>query len=121
MVECLLIDRDANERKRVSQLLGDLGLKAAERSAAIEGLKYCNDNSTDVVFMATSAGGMAPSDFIRQVRKSPGGKNTVVILYSAKPDAEEISQSILEGAADFIMQPFDRELLQFKLHQAGVI
>jgi two-component system, chemotaxis family, chemotaxis protein CheY len=121
MVECLLIDRDANERKRVSQLLGDLGLKAAERSAAIEGLKYCNDNFTDVVVMATSAGGMAASDFIRQVRKSPRGKKTVVILYSARPNAEEISQSILEGAADFIMQPFDRELLQFKLHQAGVI
>jgi PleD family two-component response regulator len=116
-----LIDRDATERKRVSQLLDDLGLNSAERGAADEGLKYCNDNSPDVVVMAATPGGMAPSDFIRQMRKTARSKNTVVILYANEPDAEAIGQSILEGAADFIMQPFDLELLQFKLHQAGVI
>jgi two-component system, chemotaxis family, chemotaxis protein CheY len=121
MVECLLIDKDPTERKRVSQLLGDLGLNFTESSAAIDGLKYCNDNFPELVVMAASTEGMAPSDFIRQVRRTPRGKKTVVILYADEPDADEIGQSILEGAADFIMQPFDRELLQFKLHQAGVI
>ncbi len=121
MVECLLIDKDVNERKRVSLLLSDLGLNFTESSVAAEGLKYCNDNSPDVVVMAASAEGMAPSDFIRQVRRTSRGKKPVVILYASEPDAEEIGHSILEGAADFIMQPFDRELLQFKLHQAGII
>ncbi len=121
MVECLLIDKDATERKRVSLLLGDLGLSFAESSAAIDGLKYCNDNFPAVVVMAAATEGMAASDFIRLVRRTPRGKKTVVILYADTPDAAEIGQSILEGAADFIMQPFDRELLQFKLHQAGVI
>jgi two-component system, chemotaxis family, chemotaxis protein CheY len=121
MVECLLIDKDPTERKRVSQLLGDLGMNFTESSAAVDGLKYCNDNFPEVVVMAASTDGMAPSDFIRSVRRTPRGKKMVVILYADAPDADEIGQSILEGAADFIMQPFDRELLQFKLHQAGVI
>lgn len=121
MVRCLLIDRDATERRRVSQLLDDLGLNFAERAAADEGLKYCNDNSPDVVVMAASPDGMAASDFIRRMRKSARGRKPVVILYANEPDAEAIGQSILEGAADFLMQPFDLELLQFKLHQAGVI
>ena len=34
---------------------------------------------------------------------------------------EMIGQSILQGAADVIMKPFDRELLQFKLKQAGIL
>ena len=55
------------------------------------------------------------------MRRTARGKNTVVILYANEPDAEEIGQSIMEGAADFIMQPFDLELLQFKLRQAGVL
>jgi two-component system, chemotaxis family, chemotaxis protein CheY len=121
MVECLLIDRDPLERHRVSLLLSDLGLDFAESSAALDGLQYCNDNSPDVVVMAASPEGMTPSDFIRRVRRTARGKKPVVILYADKPDADEIGQSILEGAAEFIMQPFDRELLQFKLHQAGVI
>ena len=49
-----------------------------------------------------------------------GGKRPLVILYANEP-AAEIGQSILEGAAEFMMQPFDLELLQFKLHQAGVL
>ena len=121
MVRCLLIDRDATERRRVSQLLGDLGLNFAERAAADDGLKYCNDNFPDVVVMAAAPGSMAPSDFIRGMRRSARGKKPVVILYANEPDAEAIGQSILEGAADFLMQPFDLELLEFKLHQAGVI
>jgi CheY-like chemotaxis protein len=78
-------------------LLGDLGLNFAESSAADEGLKYCNDNSPDVVVMAASPEGMAPSDFIRRMRKTARGKKPVIILYANEPDAEEIGQSILEG------------------------
>ncbi len=47
--------------------------------------------------MAASPEGMAPSDFIRRMRKTVKGKKTVVILYADKPDAEEIGQSILSG------------------------
>ena len=90
MVECLLIDKDATERKRVSLLLGDMGLSFTESSAAAEGLKYCNDNFPEVVVMAASTDGMAASDFIRQVRRSSRGKKTVVILYADTPDAGEI-------------------------------
>lgn len=121
MVECLLIDTNADERKRVSMLLGDIGLTFAETSATDDGLKYCNDNFPDVVMLSASSEGMAAGEFLRGVRRSAKGKKPVVILYADVPDSEVINQSILEGAADVIMQPFDRDLLQFKLHQAGVI
>ncbi len=121
MVECLLIDKNPAERKRVSLLLDDLGIRFRESSAVAEGLKYCNDNFPEVVVMAAASEGMASSDFIRQVRRTSRGKKTVVILYADNPDTDEIGQSILEGASDFLMQPFDSELLRFKLHQAGVI
>ena len=50
-----------------------------------------------------------------------GGRKPVVILYAEKPDMEMIGQSILQGAADVIIKPFDSEILHFKLKQAGVI
>ena len=34
---------------------------------------------------------------------------------------EMIGRSILQGAADVLMKPFDREILQFKLRQAGIL
>jgi two-component system, chemotaxis family, chemotaxis protein CheY len=121
MVECLLIDRNAGERHRVMSLLDGLGLRLTERSAVAEGLSYCNDNAPDVVLLAAQSPGLNSGDFIRRMRKAPGGRKTVVILYGEQPDADEVSQSILEGAADFILQPFDRDLLKFKLRQAGIL
>jgi two-component system, chemotaxis family, chemotaxis protein CheY len=121
MVECLLIDRDAGERHRVGALLGSLGLALTERAAPADGLSYCNDNQPDVVLMAAGSLEITSADFMRRMRKSPAGRKPVVILYAAEPDTDEIGQSILEGAADFILKPFDRDLLRFKLKQAGVI
>ena len=120
MVQCLLIDRDPGERARLAQLLSGLGLDLAQRSAAVEGVAYCNDNAPDVVLMQAQGQDMEAQDFVRRVRRSPRAKKPVVILYSDAPDTEVIGQSILSGAADFIMLPFDRDLLAFKLRQAGI-
>jgi hypothetical protein len=49
------------------------------------------------------------------------GKPPVVFLYAETPDTEMFGQSILEGAADVLMMPLDRDLLRFKLRQAGIL
>ena len=73
------------------------------------------------VMLAAVGADLRPKDFVRLLRRNVNGKNPVVFLYADTPDTEMIGQSILQGAADVLMQPFDRDLLQFKLRQAGVI
>jgi two-component system chemotaxis response regulator CheY len=121
MAQCLLIDEDAAERQRLSRLLTGLGIDTAERAVAEEGFAFCNDKAPDMVMMAAGAPGRMPKDFVKRMRRAKGGKAPVVIVYADRPDTEMIDRSILEGAADVIMKPFDRDLLQFKLRQAGVI
>lgn len=121
MAQCLLIDEDHAERQRLSRLLAGLGIDTAESSAAEEALAFCNDNAPDVVMMAAGAPGRMPKDFVKRIGRARRGKTPVVIVYADRPDTEMIGRSILEGAADVIMKPFDRDLLQFKLRQAGVI
>lgn len=121
MTRCLLIEEDAGERKRLSKLLGSLGLETAETAGTADAIRYCSDRRPDVVVMAADGRGMAPRDFVKQVRRPGKGNAPVIILYSADPDTQTIGETILEGAADFIMKPFDRELLQFKLRQAGIL
>jgi PleD family two-component response regulator len=121
MTQCLLIDENQAERQRLSRLLVGLGIDTAETAVAEEALAFCNDNSPDVVMMAAGAPGRMPKDFVKRMRRSRSGKTPVVIVYADRPDTEMIGRSILEGAADVIMKPFDRDLLQFKLKQAGVI
>ena len=121
MLSCLLIDKNPNERRRLTQLLSGLGLFCHERDGAEEGIRFCQERKPDVVVMEAS-GLPAAKEFLRLVRyQNRTTKRPVVILYADKPDLEAVGESIMDGAADFLMKPFDRDLLQFKLEQAGVL
>lgn len=121
MPECLLIDRNEAERKRVMAHLEGLGLRIVERSAATEALRYCNDNFPDVVLMAAQGADIEAGDFIRHMRKSRQGRRPVVIVYGPQSHAAKIGKTILEGAAEFVMLPVDCDMLGFKLRQTGVL
>ena len=120
MTKCLLIDEDGRGRQYLAQMLSGLGLETSLTAGTDDALRFCNDNSPDIVMVSTRASGGAPKEFVKRLRLSGRGKPPVVFLYADTPDTEMFGQSILEGAADVLMMPFDRDLLHFKLRQAGI-
>lgn len=121
MVSCLLVERNARESTRVQALLENIGLSCEHRTGAEEGIRFCHENMPDVVVMEVVEASAA-KEFLRLVRYQ-GRKQgrPVVIFYSCNADMGAIGATILEGASEFLMQPFDKDLLQFKLRQAGVL
>jgi len=120
MTSCLLIDEDGNGRQYLAQLLSGLGLETCLTSVTDEAVRFCTDNAPDVVMLSARPPGMAPKELVKRLRLSGHGKPPVVFLYADTPDTEMFGQTILEGAADVLMMPFDRDLLHFKLRQAGI-
>lgn len=121
MTKCLLIDEDSADRRRLERLLSGLGLETAISTLADDALRFCNDNSPEVVMLSAVAHRSAPKDLMKRLQLNARGRPPVVFLYAETPDTEMFGQTILEGAADILMMPFDRELLQFKLRQAGIL
>lgn len=120
MTKCLLIDEDGRGRQYLAQMLSGLGLETSLTTGTDEAVRFCNDNAPDVVMVSAKARGVVPKEFVKRLRMSGRGKPPVVFLYADTPDAEMFGQTILEGAADVLMMPFDRDLLHFKLKQAGL-
>lgn len=120
MTKCLLIDEDGRGRQYLAQMLSGLGLETTLTARTDEAVRFCNDNGPDVVMLSAQARGVAPREFVKRLRLSGRGKPPVVFLYTDTPDAEMFGQTILEGAADVLMMPLDRDLLHFKLKQAGL-
>jgi len=85
------------------------------------GIRYCHENKPDLVLMA--AGALPRSkEFLRLVRyQGQQSGRPVVILYTDEVSMELMGESILQGASEFIMTPFDLELLSFKLRQSGIL
>jgi CheY-like chemotaxis protein len=120
MMRCLLVDDNGRSRQQLQHLLSGLGLETSLAGGA-DAVRVCNDNAPDVVLVSASAKGGPPREVVKRLRQSGRGKPPVVFLYAETADTALFGQTILEGAADVLMLPFDRDLLQFKLRQAGLM
>jgi DNA-binding NtrC family response regulator len=121
MVSCLLIEKDDAQRQQLTLMLETLGMDCTSVGRADDGLALIENLHPDVVVMeANEARSVRP--FLRLVARhdSPAQRAPVLLFYSKKASMDVIGETILNGAAEFLMLPFDRELLSFKLKQAGV-
>lgn len=120
MVSCLLIEKNRDEGQRVSGLLESLGFDCIVRQTADEGIRFCHESQPDLVVMEASE---LPSarEFLRLVRyRGAKGGRPKVLLYSDHANLTTMGETILEGASEFLIKPFDTDLLRFKLCQTGV-
>jgi DNA-binding response OmpR family regulator len=102
-------------------MLEALGMDCTSVARSDEGLAMCKATHPNVVVMeASETRKIQP--FLRLAKTRAGGHPPpVLFFYSKSPDMSVIGETILNGAAEFLMLPFDRELLGFKLRQAGIL
>ena len=60
-------------------------------------------------------------EFLKALRLLPGGQQPVVVFCSTENDIDHIQEAITEGANEYIMKPFDSEILQTKFSQVGLL
>jgi two-component system chemotaxis response regulator CheY len=60
-------------------------------------------------------------DFLRELRQLPDGNKPVVVFCTTENDIEHIQEAITAGANEYIMKPFDSEILQAKFAQVGLL
>ena len=119
MVSCLLVDQNGIERSRLAKMLGGLGFECAESAGLDAAVTFAQTSKPELILVNASE--QTPAhDFLRLVKS--GGQQQVqpvVIFYADAPKMEAMGASILAGASDFLIQPFDSRILKFKLQQAG--
>jgi two-component system, chemotaxis family, chemotaxis protein CheY len=63
---------------------------------------------------------MAGPEFLKRLRLEPGGEEPRVIYCSGETQVERIREALESGADEYIMKPFDAEIMIGKLATAGV-
>ena len=121
MTRCLLVDEDSQQRSALGRLLGEYGFELSESGTADAALQHCRKFAPDVVVTADRLGGMAPAEFVKRLRRASKGRKPVVLVCIDNADSGEIGRAIIEGAAEYLLKPFDREILEFKLKQVGLL
>jgi DNA-binding NtrC family response regulator len=121
MVSCLLIDENAVERSRISALFAELHVAASETADVEQGIRVCHEQRPDVVMLSATALPKA-KEFLRLVRQQNRATGKpVIILYASAASMVTMGESILSGASEFMLAPFDVDTLRFKLTQFGLL
>jgi two-component system chemotaxis response regulator CheY len=117
---CLLVDDSRVIRKIARRILEDLGFDVAEASDGMQALAWCRVAMPEAVLLDWHMPMMNGIDFLRRLRLEPGGDAPKVIFCSVENDLDRIREALDCGADEYIMKPFDGEIMASKLAAAGL-
>ncbi len=121
MKSCLIVDDSKVIRMVAKKILHELSFQTAEAEDGRQALDACAASMPDAVLLDWNMPVMSGIDFLRELRKLPGGEHPVVVFCTTENDIEHIQEAITAGANEYIMKPFDSEILQAKFSQVGLI
>jgi len=118
---CLVVDDSRVVRKVARRILEDLGFEVAEAGDGAEALAWARTAMPDAILLDWNMPVMDGLEFLRRLRREPGGTEPRVIFCSVENDLDRIRQALDEGASEYIMKPFDGDIVASKLALAGVL
>lgn len=121
MKSCLVVDDSRVIRKVARQILEDLHFEIFEAVDGQEALTQCRAQMPDAILLDWNMPVMNGIEFLRHLRKEKGGDAPVVVFCTTENDINHITEAIQAGANEYIMKPFDREIIETKFVEAGLV
>jgi two-component system, chemotaxis family, chemotaxis protein CheY len=121
MKSCLIVDDSKVIRMVAKKILHELSFKTEEAEDGAAALEACKRSMPDAVLLDWNMPVMNGIDFLRAMRALPGGDTPIVVFCTTENDIEHIQEAITAGANEYIMKPFDSEILQAKFSQVGLL
>jgi len=118
---CLVVDDSRVIRKVARRILEDLGFEVAEAADGTEALGWCRTVTPHLILLDWNMPGMNGLEFLKLLRGAPGGDGPRVVFCSAENDLERVREALSAGADEYIMKPFDGDIVASKLAMAGVL
>ena len=121
MKEILVVDDSAVIRKIARRILEGLRFRTSEANDGREALDACTASMPDAILLDWNMPVMDGFDFLRALRKMPGGAKPKVVFCTTENDVSQIARAMHAGADEYIMKPFDRQIVRSKLEEIGLV
>jgi len=117
---CLVVDDSRVIRKVARRILEDLGFEVAEAADGVEAMDWCEAVMPDAILLDWRMPGMDGLEFVRRLRQHPGGTAPKVVFCSVECEIEQIREALDAGADEYVMKPFDTDIVAGKLAWLGL-
>lgn len=112
MKSCLIVDDSSVVRKVARRILEDMDYIVEEAEDGQEAFDKCRQEMPDAILLDAQMPIMGGLEFLKLLRAYVGGATPKVVFCVTENDIGQIALAMKSGADEYMMKPFDRDLLE---------
>lgn len=120
MKHCLVVDDSRVIRTVARRIMEDLNYSVAEAEDGMTALRAVREKMPDLIFLDWNLPTMKGVEFIKSVRGQQDGGRPVILFATTENDVTEVAHAMAAGANEYVMKPFDGNIVRAKLVGIGV-
>lgn len=118
---CLVVDDSRVVRKAARRILERLGFAVDEAEDGHAALLHCRASLPRAVLLDWNMPVMTGMEFLVAARREFGPDEPVVVLCTTESALDRIVEALEAGAQEYVMKPFDEEILADKFAEVGLL
>jgi len=119
MNTCLLVDDSGLIRRITKDMVEPLGFQTKEAENGNVALSKCVEAMPDLILLDWNMPEKNGLEFLIELRALPGGDSPKVIMSTTENETPRIIEAMEAGANEYIMKPFDADILKDKILEVG--
>lgn len=120
-MKILAVDDSKIVRKVTRGMLEPMGFAVDEAEDGQKAVDYCQEHMPDLILMDHNMPVMNGLDAVMAIRQLIDGDKPVIIMCTTMNEMEFIQKAMMNGANEFVMKPFDADILRGKFEQLGIL
>ena len=121
MRTCLVVDDSSVIRKIARRILEEMDFQIIEAEDGEQALEACKRAMPEAVLLDWNMPVMDGYEFLGNLRRMPGGDAPKVVFCTTENNVAHIAQALSGGANEYIMKPFDRDIVAAKFQEVGLV
>lgn len=121
MKTCLVVDDSRVVRKVARRIVEELEFQCEEAEDGQKAYEFCQKQMPDGIILDWNMPIMSGIEFLELLRQLPGGDAPKVVFCTTENDMAHIQRAMMAGANEYIMKPFDNDIVQSKFVQIGLL
>jgi two-component system, chemotaxis family, chemotaxis protein CheY len=117
---CLVVDDSAVIRKVARRILEGMNFTIMEAEDGSKALDVCAVAMPDAILLDWNMPIMDGYEFLKSLRKTENGAKPKVVFCTTENDVAHIARAMHAGADEYIMKPFDKDILVSKFREIGL-